>query len=76
MGDKGWSSEAWKNFLNAGHTASSLDQIRRNTHTGRPLGSADFTRALESKLERHLAPKKPGPRKKATSNNNQPALPF
>jgi putative transposase len=71
-----WTSEAWKEFLDAGHTASCLDHIRRNTHTGRPLGSADFTSKLESKLQRHLAPRKPSPKKRVMTNNNEPVVPF
>ncbi len=42
--------------MDTGHTALCLEQISRNTHTGRPLGSAEFTRSLEMKLRRHLAP--------------------
>lgn len=72
--ERRWTSDAWKGFLDAGHTASCLDHIRRNTHTGRPLGSADFTRSLELKMQRRLAPQKPGPKKKAIGSHNQALL--
>jgi putative transposase len=74
--EKRWNSDTWKEFLDAGHSASSLDQIRRNTHTGRPLGSVDFTRRLELEMQRYLAPRKPGPKKKATVNRDEVLLPF
>jgi hypothetical protein len=36
------------------------DAIRRNTHTGRPLGALDFVCALEKALRRRLGPLKGG----------------
>ena len=71
-----WNRDTWREFLDAGHRASCLDQIRRNTHTGRPLGSAEFTRSLEMKLQRQLALKKPGPKKKALANEKEALLAF
>jgi putative transposase len=71
-----WNCDTWKPFLNAGHDASVLDQIRRNTHTGRPLGSVDFTRRLELEMQRCLAPRKPGPKKKVEISGDDALLPF
>jgi hypothetical protein len=36
--------------------------IRQRTHTGRPLGSAEFTHSMEKIAQRRLAPQKRGPR--------------
>ena len=36
---------------------SKLTEIRRCTHTGRPLGSAEFVQALEGSMKRRLAPR-------------------
>jgi putative transposase len=71
-----WNAAAWREYLDGGQDAASLDLIRRNTHTGRPLGSVDFTRALELETRRRLAPGKPGPKKKATTNRSDALLPF
>ena len=37
-----------------------LAEIRRCTHTGRPLGSTEFVQALEGSTKRRLAPQKGG----------------
>jgi putative transposase len=62
-----WSTGGWREFLATVATeqreAEWLD-IRRCTYTGRPLGTADFVRALEQRTHRTLAPRKGGrPRK-------------
>src|SRR5260370_5944263 len=51
--------------------AASLDAIRRNTHTGRPLGERDFVTSLEKLLHRRLAPRKGGRPPKPAANENQ-----
>jgi putative transposase len=37
-----WTSSEWWNYLAAGESESRLAVIRQRTHTGRPLGSAEF----------------------------------
>ena len=61
---KYWSEASWRKFLEEGETESELRVIRRCTHTGRPLGPAEFTQALEQRTRRRLTPGKGGrPRK-------------
>jgi len=50
----------WHGFLRI--DGESIDQIRRHTRTGRPLGSERFLDELERQTGRTLHPKKPGPR--------------
>ena len=60
-----WSEAGWRKFLEAGETEDELSALRRCTHTGRPLGSAEFVRKLEHGSERQLASQKGGrPRKR------------
>jgi putative transposase len=44
---KNWSAASGRKFLAAGETEAEVRSIRRCTHNGRPLGPAEFTRALE-----------------------------
>jgi putative transposase len=71
-----WSSATWTEYLHAGQTESKLAAIRHNTHTGRPLGSADFTRALEKQTKRRLALQRRGPKKKTDPSENQGTFSF
>jgi hypothetical protein len=57
---KNWTAGAWRQYLAAGAIDSKLMEIRRCTHTGRPLGSAEFVQALEGSMKRRLAPQKGG----------------
>jgi hypothetical protein len=50
--------------------------IRRYTHTGRPLGGAEFVRTLESETKRLLALQKRGPKKRAHGEERQGTLSF
>jgi putative transposase len=54
-----WTRESWAEFLRVGGDADA-DAIRRNTHTGRPLGSVEFVQRLEEMLGRRLAPQRGG----------------
>jgi len=59
-----WTAVAWRKFLQAGEAEAELWSIRRRTHNGRPLGPAEFTRALEERTRRRLARRPRGrPRK-------------
>src|ERR1700722_19029729 len=57
-----WSAQSWKAFLRAKEEESALTAIRVSTHTGRPLGTAEFVHALERSTQRLLAPQKRGRR--------------
>jgi putative transposase len=69
-------SDTWRDYLNAGETESNLIAIRHNTHTGRPLGSAEFTRALEKETKRRLTFQRRGPKKKTARGESQQSFSF
>jgi putative transposase len=71
-----WSYATWTDFLHAGQTQSKLAAIRHNTHTGRPLGSADFISAMEKQTKRRLTLQKPGPKKRADLREKQGSFAF
>jgi putative transposase len=71
-----WSPATWTEYLNAGETESKLAAIRHNTHTGRPLGSADFTSALEKQTKRRLALQRRGPKRRTDPNGKQGTFSF
>ena len=55
-----WSEETWRRFLEAGEAESELRALRRSTHTGRPLGGAEFIRKIEQETGRRLTPRQGG----------------
>jgi putative transposase len=55
-----WTPTLWREYLGGGQAEEELARIRENTHTGRPLGSAEFVSGLERALQRKLAPAKGG----------------
>jgi putative transposase len=73
---KNWTVGAWRQYLAAGEMESKLTEIRRSTHTGRPLGSAEFVQALEGSMKRRLAPRKGGRPSNTGLNARQSVLAF
>jgi hypothetical protein len=71
-----WTPATWQNFLRATGAEADADAIRRNTHTGRPLGTEDFVAALERTLRRRLAPEKGGRPAKSEGDAGQQAFGF
>jgi hypothetical protein len=71
-----WTAGAWRQYLAAGEMESKLTEIRRCTHTGRPLGSAEFVQALEGSMKRRLAPRKGGRPPKTRLDARQSVLAF
>ena len=69
-----WGTVTWESFLrNAEEDDGEVDAIRRNTHTGRPLGSDEFVRQIEQTLCRTLARQKGGrPRKRQHDAAQEP----
>jgi predicted flavoprotein YhiN len=59
-----------------GGTESGLAALRQCTHTGRPLGSPEFTEALEKITVRRLAPQKGGRPGKPAADKKQQMLGF
>jgi putative transposase len=73
---KRWSAAGWREYLEAGESEATLAAIRHNTHTGRPLGSAEFLRAVEGQTKRRLALQKRGPKRAAEPGENQGTFSF
>lgn len=71
-----WTASAWREYLAAGEMESRLTEIRRCTHTGRPLGSTEFVQALEGSMKRRLAPQKGGRPPKTRLDPRQSELAF
>jgi putative transposase len=71
-----WSADTWRDYLESGVTESQLAAIRRSTYSGRPLGSQEFTRTLETETKRRLAPQKRGPKKRPDKSENQETFSF
>ena len=55
----------WSAYLRGQENEQELELLRKNSRTGRPLGSDDFVKHLEDSLGRCIRPKKPGRPKKA-----------
>jgi hypothetical protein len=50
-----WTVTTWRGYLGKAEIESKLAVIRQRTHTGRPLGTAEFIQDLEKALQRQLA---------------------
>ena len=57
---KRWSVSEWQSFLAEAESPVALDRLRQFTHTGRPLGTAEFVTELEASMFRPLAARKRG----------------
>jgi len=68
---KRWTEAEWQEFLADGESAAEVSALRRSTHTGRPLGSAEFVAELEEQMLRPLAPRKGGRPKKPVADSRQ-----
>ena len=68
-----WTAVSWRGFLgDATEEEAETERIRRNTHTGRPLGSEEFVRQMERTLGRALTPQKGGrPAKRSLESGQQ-----
>jgi putative transposase len=54
----------WSAYLCGQENKEELELLRKNSRTGRPLGSDEFVMHLENILGRPIRPKKPGRRRK------------
>ena len=68
-----WSENSWRKFLAEGEAEADLRAIRRCTHTGRPLGPAEFTHNLEERTQRRMTPAPRG-RPRKNMSEGHPAL--
>jgi putative transposase len=73
---KHWSPESWRQYLAAGISDEVIAAIRESTHTGRPLGTAEFVAKLEADLKRKLAPRKGGRPQKPGEDKKQTTILF
>jgi putative transposase len=71
-----WSTDDWRAYLQAPQDESSLVAIRDSTYSGRPLGSPEFTRALEREADRPLTPQKRGPKRRPEPGSEQGIFSF
>ena len=70
-----WTLTEWREFLAATEFERESDEIRHSTHSGRPLGSANFVKGLETALARPLAARPGGrPKKREASRELVPSL--
>ena len=59
-----------------GEMESTLAVIRQRTHTGRPLGSAEFIHGLEKETQRRLMQQEREPREEIVTDRSQGELSF
>ena len=71
-----WTVEECRQFMAQGESETSSSALRQCTHSGRPLGSAEFVAALERSLLRPLDPRKGGRPKKPLSDAPQMSVSF
>ena len=71
-----WTAAEWREFLYQGESSAEVGELRRSTHTGRPLGSPEFVAVLEKSMSRVLAPRRGGRPKKAPTDSLSPSFPF
>ena len=73
---KRWTVAEWREFLAGAESASEIRELRRATHTGRPLGTPEFVADLEKLTSRALAPQKGGRPKRPARDSQRPSLTF
>lgn len=66
-----WTVAEWNEYLAARESSADIVALRQSTHTGRPLGTAEFVAQLEQATLRPLAPKKGGRPKKPATDSRQ-----
>lgn len=71
-----WNTDDWGAYLQAAQEESDVTAIRDSTYSGRPLASAEFTRALEKDAHRPLTPQKRGPKRQSANTLQQASLSF
>ncbi len=68
---KRWTVAEWNQYLAARESPTDVAALRQCTHTGRPLGTAEFVAQLERTTLRLLAPQKGGRPKKPATDSRQ-----
>jgi putative transposase len=73
---KYWDAAAWGEYLMGPGAEAEAEAIRQSTHTGRPLGTLEFIKDLETTMQRHLSPQKGGRPAKQALHRTQGSLSF
>jgi putative transposase len=73
---KRWTVAEWAEYLAAAESATDVSALRQCTHTGRPLGTAEFVARLEQTTLRRLAPRKGGRPKNTAADSAQEDFAF
>jgi putative transposase len=71
---KRWAVAEWREFLGEAESAADVSELRRSTHTGRPLGTLEFVAEVEKLTLRPLVPRKGGRPKKPARDVPQLSL--
>lgn len=71
-----WTASEWKKYLGSRGEEQEAAEIRRSTHTGRPLGTPEFVSGLERALKRQLTPLPGGRPPKEEADHRQQTLAF
>jgi putative transposase len=73
---KRWTVAEWREHLAGEESAGEVMALREYTHTGRPLGSAEFVAELEQSTLRPLVRRKVGRPKKSVADSAQDGFVF
>jgi hypothetical protein len=73
---KRWTAVDWTAFLAQQESPMDIGELRRSTHTGCPLGTADFLEWLEKSTRRPLAARRAGRRKMPVADTAQAGITF
>jgi putative transposase len=73
---KRWTMAEWREYLADGESPADAKTLRQYTHTGRPLGSAEFVADLERSTLRALIPRRAGRPKKGSEESKQGGIVF
>jgi putative transposase len=57
---RSWTVAGWREYIASGEEEEETAEIRRSTHTGRPMGTPEFVQSLERALRRPLTPGRGG----------------
>jgi putative transposase len=76
MFNKRWSAESWRDYLAVRESTEHLVALRQSTHSGRPLGSADFVHSIGRASDRELAAKRGGRPVDSRRTSQQEVLAF
>ena len=71
-----WTCAEWREYVGIPDADNDAERIRKNTHTGRPLGTEEFVENVERALGRLLAPRRGGRPQKHETEAEEDCLAF